>query len=112
MDFALALFYGPLHNESMSNPDISEYGVNTRFQPGVSGNPAGRPKGSKNKRTLVKKMIEDPYFDWSMLSQKRAKELEAMYDTVGVAIAYKMIIEAMSGNVRAAEWLRKTGYGK
>jgi Family of unknown function (DUF5681) len=96
----------------MSNPDISEYGVNTRFQPGVSGNPAGRPKGSKNKRTLVKKMIEDPHFDWSLLSPQRAKEFEAMYDTVGVAIAHKMIAEAISGNVRAAEWVIRIGYGK
>ncbi|HYF97172.1 MAG TPA: DUF5681 domain-containing protein [Patescibacteria group bacterium] len=96
----------------MSNPYIDEYGENTRFQPGVSGNPAGRPKGSKNKRTLVKKMIEDPNFDWSMLSPQKAKQLEAMYETTGAAIAHKMIAEAMGGNVRAAEWLRKTGYGK
>lgn len=32
--------------------------VSTRFQPGKSGNPAGRPKGSKNKTTLIKQAIE------------------------------------------------------
>jgi hypothetical protein len=96
----------------MSNPYIDKYAEKTRFQPGVSGNPAGKPKGSKNKRTHIREMIEDPDFDWSILSRRRAKELEFMFDTVGVAIAHKMIAEAMSGNVRATEWLRETAYGK
>ena len=29
------------------------------FQPGQSGNPAGRPKGSKNKSTAVKELMDD-----------------------------------------------------
>ena len=32
--------------------------VDTRFQKGVSGNPAGRPKGSKNAITLLKQSLE------------------------------------------------------
>lgn len=96
----------------MPNPYISDYGDKTRFEPGVSGNPAGRPKGSKNKRTHIRKMIEDPDFDWPLLSSKNAKQLEAMYETVGAAIAMKMIAMAMESDVRAAEWLRKTAYGK
>lgn len=30
----------------------------TKFKPGVSGNPAGRPKGSKNQITLLKESME------------------------------------------------------
>ena len=29
------------------------------FQPGVSGNPAGRPKGSKNKATILRDVLKD-----------------------------------------------------
>lgn len=29
-----------------------------QWKPGVSGNPSGRPKGSKNKSTLIKEVIE------------------------------------------------------
>lgn len=30
-----------------------------RFQPGESGNPAGRPKGSRNLSTLLREMLEE-----------------------------------------------------
>jgi hypothetical protein len=32
--------------------------ADTRFKPGQSGNPAGRPKGSKNQITLLKESME------------------------------------------------------
>lgn len=32
--------------------------VDTKFKPGTSGNPAGRPKGSKNQITLLKQSLE------------------------------------------------------
>lgn len=32
--------------------------MSTKFKPGQSGNPAGRPKGSKNQITLLKESLE------------------------------------------------------
>jgi hypothetical protein len=34
--------------------------VDTRFKPGQSGNPGGRPKGAKNRSTLVEKALDAP----------------------------------------------------
>jgi hypothetical protein len=31
----------------------------TRFKPGQSGNPAGRPKGSKNQGKILKRLLEE-----------------------------------------------------
>jgi flagellar hook-basal body complex protein FliE len=34
--------------------------IDTRFKPGVSGNPSGRPKGTKNLTTLVHEALNEP----------------------------------------------------
>lgn len=51
------------------------------FQPGVSGNPAGRPKGAKSKRTLI------------------AQEFES----AGSEVARVVVKKALAGDLRAAE---------
>ena len=38
--------------------EFTEAGKKHRFQPGVSGNPSGKPKGAKNKITLTKEAFE------------------------------------------------------
>ena len=40
--------------------DISDRGVNGRFEPGNSANPNGRPKGSKNKTTKLREELLGP----------------------------------------------------
>lgn len=51
------------------------------FKPGESGNPQGRPKGSPNKRTLVRKAVESAFDEgeqgfWSAVAAQ-AKEGDA-----------------------------------
>ena len=39
--------------------EVTERGQNGQFLPGQSGNPAGRPLGTRNKTTMVKEFIEN-----------------------------------------------------
>lgn len=55
-----------------------------RFPKGVSGNPAGRPKGSKNQVTLLKLMAEEAV---------RSQNLDRM-----LSVADKVIEQALSGD--------------
>lgn len=93
----------------MANPNIAEAGKNTQWQPGESGNPAGKPKGAKSLATIVSELESDD-FDWKLVpirDKDRAKKMGAPWR----AIVYVAIAKAFSGDMKAAEWLRKSGYG-
>jgi len=65
----------------------------TRFKKGVSGNPAGRPKGSKNAITLLKQSLE------LQLREQAAPDLGAVLDKAvelaleGNSAMIKMLLE-------------------
>lgn len=63
----------------------------TPFEPGESGNPAGRPKGTKNLSTILREMLE----------------LEIEEDGVKItqkdAIIKKLIKQSTAGNLRAIQ---------
>ena len=93
----------------MANPNIVEAGKNTQFKEGQSGNPAGRPVGSKNLATIIGE-LEAEDFDWSKVPIKQREAAQAI-GSPWRAIVYTAIAKAYSGDMRAAEWLRKSGYG-
>ncbi len=95
----------------MANMDIADYGVATRFKPGVSGNTKGRPKGSLNLSTVVKQLLDDKEFAEQVIRQKPSYWQYLPNKNFASAIIMAMMIKALQGDVRAATWLRVTGYG-
>jgi hypothetical protein len=67
--------------------------VHTRFQPGVSGNPSGRPRGSQNFRTLLDRILKEeiPLLDGDQ--HRRVSKAEA--------ITRRLVIGALKGDARS-----------
>lgn len=93
----------------MANDKIAEAGKETQFKPGESGNPNGRPKGTKNLATIVEE-LEREDFDWSNVPIKQKEAAQAI-GSPWRAIVYTAVAKAYAGDVKAMEWLRKSGYG-
>lgn len=93
----------------MANKNPNTSGL-TPFPPGVSGNPNGKPKGTKNLATIIEELEHEDFGDWDKIPIKeRAKAMEI--GSPWRAIVYTAIAKAYSGDMKAAEWLRKSGYG-
>ena len=67
--------------------------VHGRFQPGVSGNPSGRPKGSQNFRTLLDQILKEeiPLLDGEQ--HRKVSKAEA--------ITRRLVIGALKGDARS-----------
>ena len=88
--------------------------VEHQFKPGQSGNPNGRPKGTRSLSTIIRDFLEQE-LDWSLVPVKpeQAKHLAEKYRGKAgwealVAVAAG---KAMSGDTKAMAWLSKAGYG-
>lgn len=95
----------------MSNPNISQYGSKTRFKPGISGNKKGRPVGSLNMSTLVKALLSDEDLASKVIANKPDYWDHLPTKTFATAIITAMMLKAFNGDVRAASWIRVTGFG-
>ena len=75
------------------------------FNKGESGNPNGRPKGSRNRSTIVKELLE------FASSQKNVLTGEQETLTQEQAITLAMLLKAGKGDVNAYKALMDSCYG-
>lgn len=80
----------------------------TQFKPGESGNPAGKPKGSKHINTWVQELLHDEEFEaWINDARTGVKEFKGAPIT---AIIKAQIIKAVNGDTKAYDSLVKSGW--
>ena len=79
--------------------------ANTKFKKGESGNPAGRPKGSKNRSTIARRWLEVN----QSLKNPITGENETMSQEDLMTLA--LIKKAREGDVNAYKALMDSGYG-
>jgi hypothetical protein len=80
-----------------SGPGYCNPPVHSRFQPGQSGNPGGRKKGSRNIKTLLKEVMETEaeVTDKANGTKRRVTLLEALL--------LRQVQDGLDGNSRSIE---------
>lgn len=80
-----------------------------KFKPGESGNPAGKPKGTKHLSTRIQEMLGDPKFT------DKLRKIDGFSDADGATpmevIVGAAMVAAAKGDGKARDWLGKFGYG-
>jgi hypothetical protein len=71
--------------------------VATRFKPGQSGNPTGRPKGSENLKTLFERVLKEHI---SLQDGNVTKKI-----TKAEAVIRRVVIDALKGDSRSQQTL-------
>lgn len=84
-----------------------EMGKATRFKPGQSGNPGGRPKGSKHINVWIQELLEDEDFEATI--QEGYKIVEFKGAPIK-AIVKAQMVKAMNGDTKAFDSLAKYGW--
>lgn len=88
------------------DPDV---GKETRWQPGQSGNPAGKPKGTISLATRIQRMLNDEDFETYLPDSRDGwKEFKG---APAEAIVRTAMLKAIQGDEKSREWLAKYGYG-
>ena len=89
----------------MSNPNAVPP-EHSKWKPGQSGNPKGKPKGTIHLSTYIQDMLTDPNFELKLKDGTILKEMPIK------AIIKTAVAKSVSGDTRAMEWLAKHGYGE
>ena len=94
---------------NQSNSPLDNFGLAlNQWQPGESGNPAGRPKGAKDgidahcRRLLAKDLSFSQFKD-----KLKAKGIDLEDGTNAEAISVVLVLKALTGDLKAIEMLGK-----
>lgn len=91
----------------MANPNPDQSGLEKgKWKPGQSGNPKGKPKGTKHLSTYIQEALTDPNFELKLKDGTILREMPIK------AIIKTAVAKSVSGDTRAMEWLAKHGYGE
>ena len=79
------------------------------FKPGQSGNPTGRPKGSRSLATRARKILEEH----TMQGIAKQIKISIPEDSKIIdALFFALSVHAIKGNMKAAQLLLEYAYGK
>ena len=95
-------------NNQQNNP-LSQFGDKlTQWQPGQSGNPAGRPKGSKDGIDAHCRRLLTKDLSFSQIKNElKAKGIDLEDETNAEAISVVLVLKALTGDLKAIEMLGK-----
>jgi len=77
----------------------------TPWQPGQSGNPAGRKPGSKNISTIVQELLDEDADSEALMSNNLVRLTNGVSTTYAKAVVFAAIAKALQGNMQAIIWL-------
>lgn len=87
----------------------------TQFKPGESGNSNGRPKGSRNRQTIIKELLESKAIEKFSEHHKKIFGDDYKPETLADQLAAAMAVQALGGGkgaVQAFNALYDGAYGK
>ena len=97
------------NENNLENNPLSQFGEKlNQWKPGQSGNPAGRPKGSRDgidahcRRLLAKDLSFSQFKD-----KLKAKGIDLEDGTNAEAISVVLVLKALTGDLKAIEMLGK-----
>lgn len=91
----------------MANPNPDQSGLEKgKWKPGQSGNPKGKPKGTKHLSTYIQEALTDDNFELKLKDGSILREMPIK------AIIKTAVAKSVGGDTRAMEWLAKHGYGE
>lgn len=76
------------------------------YEPGESGNPSGKPKGTKNRATILRQLID---VKTKLVNKETGEEIQLSYE---YKVMIALIDKALSGDVNAIKEVQDTLYGK